>query len=74
MGVLGVPAAEASSLGHLWVPQPDPSPQPYSAASDEAAQGQGCAGVRAKSNECAASTDVRASSGPRMRMCLPSAN
>ena len=33
MGVLGVPAAEASSLSHCGCP----SSQPYSAASDEAA-------------------------------------
>ena len=43
MGVLGVPAAEASSLSHCGCP----SSQPYSAASDEAAWAglfRGCVG------------------------------
>lgn len=65
MGVLGVPVAEASSLGHCGCP----SSQPYSAASDEAAWARlfrGCVvGGGAGSSEYAASTDVSTSSGPR---------
>lgn len=61
MGVLGVPAAEASSLGHCGCP----SSQPYAAASDEAAWAGLFRGCMAGSSEYAASTDVSTSSGPR---------
>ena len=63
MGVLGVPAAEASSLSHCGCP----SSQPYSAASDEAAWAglfRGCVGGGG-SSEYAASSDVSTSSRPR---------